>query len=74
MVCAFYKEKEFLRVGYFVRNDIIGQDTYKEIKNEESGEVEVKTIEVPDNLDYNTVERTIMADKPRITTFPIEWK
>lgn len=59
LVTCSYREKEFLRVGYYVNNE------YIEEYDEETGP--------PKPLDLNKVHRTILADKPRVTRFPINW-
>ena len=54
-----YRVREFVRVGYYVNNE------YKEEYDEEKGP--------PLPLDLSKVERTILADKPRVTRFQINW-
>ena len=59
LVTCSYKEQEFARIGYYVNNE------YAEPYDSESGP--------PSPLDLNKVVRTILADKPRVTRFPINW-
>mmetsp|Transcript_19495 Transcript_19495/g.24551 ORF Transcript_19495/g.24551 Transcript_19495/m.24551 type:complete len:218 (-) Transcript_19495:217-870(-) len=59
LVTCSYREREFVRVGYYVNNE------YKEEYDEEKGP--------PMPLDLSKVERTILADKPRVTRFQINW-
>ncbi|GMI49001.1 hypothetical protein TrCOL_g6221 [Triparma columacea] len=59
LVTCSYKEQEFCRVGYYVNNE------YSEPFDEEQG--------VPTPLDITKVTRQILADKPRVTRFPIDW-
>jgi len=59
LVTCSYREKEFVRVGYYVNNE------YEDPIDEEIGP--------PDPLDMKKVLRTILADKPRVTRFPINW-
>jgi len=61
LVTCSYKEKEFVRVGYYVNNEYI-DESY----DPESGPP-------PSPLDMTKVVRTILADKPRVTRFPISW-
>jgi len=61
LVTCSYKEKEFVRVGYYVNNEYI-DPTY----DPENGPP-------PSPLDMTKVVRTILADKPRVTRFPISW-
>jgi len=59
LVTCSYKEQEFARVGYYMNNE------YTEPFDEEAGP--------PKPLDYRKVSRQILADKPRVTRFPIDW-
>jgi histone chaperone ASF1 len=59
LVTCSYKEREFVRVGYYVNNE------YAEEYDPEVGP--------PTPIDLNKVVRTILADKPRVTRFPISW-
>ena len=60
LVTCSYKEREFVRVGYYVNNEYMLQE----------GEAEVPS---PQNMDMTKVQRQILADKPRVTKFPIPW-
>ena len=59
LVTCSYREKEFVRVGYYVNNE------YSEPFDEESGP--------PKPLDLSKVRRHVLAEKPRVTRFPISW-
>ena len=59
LVTVSYREKEFIRVGYYVNNE------YTEEYDPEVGP--------PKPLDMDKVVRTILAEKPRVTKFPIPW-
>jgi len=59
LVTCLYKEREFIRIGYYVNNE------YSEPIDPEAGP--------PNPLDLTKVVRTILADKPRVTRFPIPW-
>lgn len=59
LVTCSYREKEFVRVGYYVNNE------YTEPYNEETGP--------PKPLDMNKVRRCVLSEKPRVTRFPIQW-
>jgi histone chaperone ASF1 len=59
LVTCSYREREFVRVGYYVNNE------YSEPYDEEKGP--------PMPLDMSKVTRTILADKPRVTRFVINW-
>ena len=59
LVTCSYREKEFVRVGYYVNNE------YSEEYDEEVGP--------PKPLDMSKVRRCVLAEKPRVTRFPISW-
>lgn len=59
LVTCSYREKEFVRVGYYVNNE------YTEPYNEETGP--------PKPLDMNKVRRCVLSEKPRVTRFPVQW-
>lgn len=58
LLTCLYQDKEFLRIGYYVNNDY---------QDEESRE------NPPDPPQIERLLRSILADKPRVTRFPIEW-
>mmetsp|Transcript_4263 Transcript_4263/g.11627 ORF Transcript_4263/g.11627 Transcript_4263/m.11627 type:complete len:235 (+) Transcript_4263:338-1042(+) len=60
LVTCCYKEREFCRVGYYVNNELVGHDV------ERDGPP-------PSPLPLDRVQRQILADKPRVTKFPIAW-
>lgn len=60
LVTCSYREREFIRVGYYVNNELLGHDP------------EQPPPTFP-NLDMAAVQRQILADKPRVTKFPIQW-
>ncbi len=57
LICS-YRDKEFVRVGYYVNN---------EYKDEEM------KANPPAAVDFSSVARSILADKPRVTRFSIPW-
>jgi histone chaperone ASF1 len=60
LVTCSYREKEFVRVGYYVNNEY-DDEMYDE------------TVGPSKPLDMNKVRRVVLADKPRVTRFPIQW-
>jgi len=65
LVTCSYREQEFARVGYYVNNEYRPFEGYNVM---EHGEI------VPESpIDLSKVFRTIVADKPRVTRFPIQW-
>ena len=64
LVTCSYREQEFARVGYYVNNEYRPFEGYNE---EEHGSPDIE------KLDLTKVYRQIVADKPRVTRFPIQW-
>ncbi|PVU91046.1 hypothetical protein BB559_004333 [Furculomyces boomerangus] len=58
LTCS-YKNKEFVRVGYYVNNEYIEE----ELKENP-----------PEKPIIEKIHRIILADKPRVTRFPINWE
>jgi len=57
LTCA-YKGQEFIRVGYYVNNEYTDEALRED---------------PPDNPIVDKLMRNILADKPRVTKFPINW-
>ena len=81
MVTCSYREKEFLRVGYYVNNEYEFGDGAENGNGivqgnmgteGQEGEIAIER-EIPKPLDFDKVVRTILADKPRVTRFQIPW-
>lgn len=62
LVTCSYKEREFVRVGYYVNNEYTGEY-----------DPEVGPPSLAKGLDMALVQRQILADKPRVTKFSIPW-
>uniref|UniRef100_A0A7S1UQG1 Anti-silencing function protein 1 n=1 Tax=Grammatophora oceanica TaxID=210454 RepID=A0A7S1UQG1_9STRA len=93
LVTCSYREREFVRVGYYVNNGYEGYDPESTTttttsqdpktdgddatKNKEEAQSSVVAAQPPppslSQLDVSKVIRTILADKPRVTKFPIPW-
>jgi len=58
ILCCSYNNQEFFRCGYYLNN------VYD---NEEMN------MNPPEKVDQNRIIRSLLADKPRITRFDIEW-
>ncbi|KAF1334255.1 Histone chaperone asf1-like protein, partial [Globisporangium splendens] len=58
LVTCSYRGREFVRVGYYVNNDYA--DPFL-LENP------------PNRVDITKLQRNILADKPRVTRFPIDW-
>lgn len=65
LVTCSYREQEFARVGYYVNNEFRPFEGYNK---ELHGEVEIES-----PIDLSKVFRRIVAEKPRVTRFPIQW-
>ena len=59
IVTCSYREKEFIRVGYYVNNELLVPVAEGE--------------EVPVPVDPSLLRRNVLVDQPRVTRFPISW-
>jgi histone chaperone ASF1 len=85
LVTCSYKEREFVRIGFYVNNEYLnleaedGGDAPNEANDERNDTA--AAIEAPPppppisikDVDFSLVQRQILADKPRVTKFPISW-
>jgi len=62
LVTCSYKDKEFVRIGYYVNNDYHTQEML------DNPPANMTTEQMIPHL-----KRQILADKPRVTRYPIEW-
>jgi histone chaperone ASF1 len=60
LVTCSYKEREFVRIGYYVNNEYMDQNP-----EDEPRPFDISLLD--------KVQRQILADKPRVTKFPIPW-
>mmetsp|Transcript_7876 Transcript_7876/g.14331 ORF Transcript_7876/g.14331 Transcript_7876/m.14331 type:complete len:233 (-) Transcript_7876:103-801(-) len=67
LVTCSFREREFVRVGYYVNNEYDTGEVY------DSEQQHGAASSPPKPLDLNLVTRQILADKPRVTKFPIPW-
>jgi len=58
LLSCFYKDQEFIRVGYYVNSEY------------DSPELNENPPELPM---YERIQRNILADKPRVTRYQIDW-
>lgn len=58
LIQALYRDKEFIRVGYYVNNEYEKEDL---------------RLEPPSEPILEELERHIIASDPRVTRFPIDW-
>lgn len=81
LVTCSYKEREFVRVGYYVNNEYHDPNAppppKENIENgameAEEGGKEEKPVQLPNPIPLQHIQRQILADKPRVTKFPISW-
>jgi histone chaperone ASF1 len=79
LVTCSYREREFVRVGYYVNNEYIDPNHHpmetpstNENNNNAAGDTSIAP-PPPKDLNLQYVQRQILADKPRVTKFPIPW-
>mmetsp|Transcript_35946 Transcript_35946/g.69824 ORF Transcript_35946/g.69824 Transcript_35946/m.69824 type:complete len:201 (+) Transcript_35946:104-706(+) len=65
LLTCHYKEKEFIRVGYYV-NNFCDNEPFRKQNTDEEGKL-TKTPPI------DMISRNIAADKPRVTRFDIPW-
>lgn len=65
LVTCSYREREFVRIGYYVNNEYIPEEP------SDDPEQDQKNFDPSKHL--GRVQRQILADKPRVTKFPIPW-
>ena len=58
LLSCFYREREFIRVGYYVSSEY------------DIPELNEQPPEVPQ---YERIVRNILADQPRVTRYQIDW-
>ena len=91
LVTCSYKEREFVRVGYYVNNEYHDPNSAppanispneNAFPNEKSGlddamedeDEHTKPVQqLPNPIPLEHIQRQILADKPRVTKFPISW-
>lgn len=62
LLTASYRSQEFIRVGYYVHNQLEGE--LAEGK-------QIDDLSLPELI--SRIKRTIISDKPRVTKFNIDW-
>jgi len=58
LITCSYRNQEFIRVGYYVNNEYLEEEL---------------RLEPPSKPILEKLQRNILADKPRVTRFPIKW-
>jgi histone chaperone ASF1 len=82
LVTCSYKEREFVRIGYYVNNEYNDGTTGSTITSSDNNIDENDSNEIPQpppitptspNFKIEHVQRLVLADQPRVTRFPIPW-
>jgi histone chaperone ASF1 len=87
LVTCSYREREFVRVGYYVNNEYMDPNAEPAPPAEASPQISssseptatTEAVVTPPplpplkDLNLQYVQRQILADKPRVTKFPIPW-
>ena len=82
LVTCSYKEREFVRVGYYVNNEYHDPNaplpvppTAAPAVGPDGTPVETTPAppQIPNPVPLEHIQRQILADKPRVTKFPISW-
>jgi len=76
LVTCSYKEREFVRVGYYVNNEYNDPNALPPPPTMgDNGEAvpAAATPSLPNPIPIEHIQRQILADKPRVTKFPISW-
>eukprot|EP00842_Homolaphlyctis_polyrhiza_P005910 jgi/Hompol1/631/HPOL_001265-RA len=63
ILSVLYLDQEFVRVGYFVNNEFSDPELSALYESEDP----------PATIDFERLSRNILADKPKVTRFPIRW-
>lgn len=72
LVTCSYREREFIRVGYYVNNEYVDPTNPPVVLGEDGEPIKPVPPKYP-QLDLGHVHRQILADKPRVTKFAIPW-
>lgn len=80
LVTCSYKEREFVRVGYYVNNEYHDPNAPPPAPVVATVGPDGKPVEtppappaIPNPVPLELIQRQILADKPRVTKFPISW-
>jgi histone chaperone ASF1 len=73
LVTCSYREREFVRVGYYVNNEYVNPDAPPPPPPPTDGSEPPPPPPIPNPVPLEHIQRQILADKPRVTKFPISW-
>ena len=73
LVTCSYKEREFVRVGYYVNNEYHDPNAPPPPPPPTDGSEPPPPPPIPHPVPPEHIQRQILADKPRVTKFPISW-
>ena len=70
LVTCSYREREFVRVGYYVNNEYHDPNAPTPVPGPDG---ELPPVQLPNPVPLERIQRQLLADKPRVTKFPISW-
>mmetsp|Transcript_13800 Transcript_13800/g.32207 ORF Transcript_13800/g.32207 Transcript_13800/m.32207 type:complete len:307 (+) Transcript_13800:428-1348(+) len=78
LVTCSYKEREFVRVGYYVNNEYHDPNAPPPLPPAAAADGSQTDVPqgpppIPNPVPLEHIQRQILADKPRVTKFPISW-
>jgi histone chaperone ASF1 len=80
LITCTYRQQEFVRIGYYVNNELIPNSNNHHENMQQKDDDDDESLSSSSLLDppphafvSHDVVRTILADKPRVTRFPIAW-
>ena len=84
LIAASYQNHEFVRIGYYVNNEVEQEQLYEHQQDYQQSQVDLsekqeldedETMENNSHIsDFSKIIRTTLADKPRVTRFAIPWQ
>ena len=73
LITCSLSDNEFVRIGYYVHNELCVRDDDGTVRAVSLEEDELASVS-PALLPWHRVNRTILANKPRVTRFTIPWR
>lgn len=73
LTCS-YNDQEFVRIGYYVNTEYGDPELKLQHESSLAEDAEEKGIKAPDPTQHiDKLVRNVLADKPRVTKFNIQW-
>jgi hypothetical protein len=76
LITCTYRQQEFVRIGYYVNNEIPNNNNINNNdmqQQQDDDDDHESSLLLDHHVVSHGVVRTILADKPRVTRFPIAW-